>query len=66
MDRRIQAGYPGRTLTRAEYEEEAAATLWPCACGGTFSYHAPPRCPECRSTPEQWDEGPTAPEICFD
>ena len=37
MDRRIQAEYPGKTLTRDEYHAAAEATLEACACGGHFT-----------------------------
>jgi len=66
MDRRIQAEYPGRALTRHEYHAAAEATLGACACGGTFSYDAPARCPGCRSTQDQWDEDPTGVSMCID
>jgi len=66
MDRRIQAGYPGRALTRDEYHAAAETTLDACACGGRFTYDAPPRCPECRSTEDQWDEDPHGAWICID
>ena len=66
MDRRIQAEYPGRTLTRQEYHAAAEATLDECACGGTFRYDAPARCPGCRSTENQWDEDPTGPMMFID
>lgn len=58
MDRRIQAEYPGKTLTRDEYHAAAEATLEPCVCGGRFRYEAPARCHGCRSTQDQWDENP--------
>ena len=58
MDRRIQAEYPGPTLTRDEYHAAAEATVSRCASGGTFRCDAPARCPGCRSTDEEWDEDP--------
>ena len=58
MDRRIQAEYPGEPLSEAEYHAAVEATLEPCSCGGRFRYDAPPRCPTCRSTREQWDRDP--------
>jgi hypothetical protein len=54
MDRDIQANYPGEPITRDEYHAMAEATLGACACGGSFRYAAPPRCPGCRSTGESW------------
>ena len=66
MDRRIQAEYPGRTLTRDEYHAAAEATLEACTCGGTFRYGAPARCPGCRSTDDQWDEDPDGARMFID
>lgn len=66
MDRRIQAEYPGEPLTRDEYYAAAEATLEPCVCGGRFRYDAPARCPECRSTRDQWDENPDGRVVMYD
>jgi hypothetical protein len=66
MDREIQATYPGQPLSRAEYHAAAEATLEPCACGGHFRYDAPARCPECRSTHEQWDRDPESRGVLYD
>ena len=66
MDRRIQAEYPGRTLTRDEYHAATEGTLQVCACGGRFTYSAPARCPGCRSTRAQWDRDPHGPMMCID
>ena len=66
MDRRIQAEYPGKPLTRNEYHAAAEATLEPCACGGSFRYDAPVRCPECRSAQDQLDEDPDGPSTFYD
>jgi hypothetical protein len=66
MDREIRATYPGRPLTRDEYHAAAEATLDACACGGRFSYHAPARCPHCRSTRELWDEDPRGAHVFYD
>lgn len=66
MDAEIKATYPGRALTRAEYRAAAEATLDRCACGGTYRYDAPPRCPGCRSTPDRWDEDPDGPMMFID
>jgi hypothetical protein len=66
MDRRIQAEFPGEPLTRDEYHAAAEATLEACACGGRFTYDAPARCPECRSTEDQWDEDPDGVHIFYD
>jgi hypothetical protein len=36
---------------KAEYERQVQAFLPPCDfCGGAYEFHAPPRCPKCRST----------------
>ncbi len=66
MDRRIQREYPGEPLTRAEYHAAAEATVDACSCGGRFRYDAQARCPECRSTSEQWDRDPEAPGMFYD
>jgi hypothetical protein len=66
MDRRIQAEYPGKPLTRDEYHSAAEATLDACACGGRFAYDAPARCPGCRSTADSWDLDPTGSTMFID
>ena len=66
MDRRIQHEYQGEPLTRDEYHAAAEATLGACACGGRFTYDAPARCPECRSTEDQWDEDPRGSRMFYD
>jgi hypothetical protein len=66
MDRRIKLEYPGEPLTRDEYHAAVEATLEPCGCGGRFRYDAPARCPECRSTSEQWDRDPTVSSVLYD
>lgn len=66
MDRRIKAEFAGPTLTRDEYHAAAEATLDTCECGGHFRYNAPARCPECRSTAEQWTEDPNGPRMFID
>ncbi len=66
LDRQIRATYPGKPLTRKEYHAAAEATLDACACGGHFRYHAPARCPECRSMSEQWDEDPRGLLVAYD
>lgn len=66
MDRRIQAEYPGEPLSREEYHAAVEATLEPCTCGGNFRYDAPPRCPTCRSTREQWDADPSGGTVHYD
>ena len=48
----------GEPLSRDEYHAAAEATLAPCSCGGRFRYDAPARCPNCRSTREQWERDP--------
>lgn len=66
MDSRIQAEYPGESLSQDEYRAAAEATLAPCPCGGRFRYNAPPRCPECRSTSKLWDRDPAASSAFYD
>ena len=65
-DRRIQAEFPGASLTRDEYEDAAEAALHRCDCGGTYRYGAPARCPGCRSTEEQWDVDPHVLSVMYD
>jgi hypothetical protein len=62
----VQAEYPGEPLTEDEYHAAAEATLGPCGCGGRFRYDAPARCPDCRSTPEQWDVDPKVGRSFYD
>jgi hypothetical protein len=66
MDGRIRAEYQGDPLTRDKYHAAVEATLGVCACGGTYRYDAPARCPECRSTSEHWDGDPSARHILYD
>lgn len=66
MDRQIQREYPGDPIGREEYHAAAEATLEPCACGGIFRYDAAPRCPECRSLPEQWAHDPKGRTMVYD
>jgi hypothetical protein len=66
FDREIQREYPGEPLTREEYDAAAEATLEPCSCGGSFCYDAPPRCPECRSTEDQWELDREAVQVMYD
>ena len=66
MDRQIQAEYPGRPITEDEYHAAAEATLDACQCGGQFRYSAPPRCPNCRSTPDHWDKDPHGGMMFYD
>lgn len=66
MDRRIRDEYPGKPLSTDEYHAGVEATLDPCECGGQFRYKAPPRCPMCRSTSEQWDTDPAGGHVLYD
>jgi hypothetical protein len=66
MDREIQRSYPGEPLTCDEYHAAAEATLPRCACGRAIRYDAPARCPTCRSTIEQWQLDPDAPQVHYD
>jgi len=66
MDRRIQEEYPGEPLSRRDYRAAAEATLDSCPCGGRFSYDAPARCPNCRSTSEMWRLNPKASIAFYD
>jgi hypothetical protein len=66
LDEEIKATYQGEPLTRDEYHAAAEATLEPCACGGHFRYDAPARCPECRSTGDQWDDDPHGGHAFYD
>ena len=56
-DERIRREYTGEPLTEAGYQAAVEGLLDPCACGGSFRYDAPARCPGCGSTQEQWTEG---------
>ena len=66
MDRRIQQEYPGEPVSRRDYHAAAEATLDLCPCGGRFSYDAPARCPNCRSTSEMWRLNPKASIAFYD
>ncbi len=66
MDRDIQANYPGEPIGRDEYHRLAEDTLDACACGGTYRYDAPARCPDCGATSESWEEDPEAAHVFVD
>jgi len=64
MDREIQRTYQGEPLGEAAYQAAVEQQLPPCACGGRFTYAAPPRCPHCGSTEEHW--APTGEQLWYD
>jgi hypothetical protein len=66
IDEQIKREYQGASLTQGEYHRAVEATFAPCGCGGQFRYEAPPRCPTCQSTREQWDLDPRAPAVLYD
>jgi len=49
-DKQIQENYPGQPITAKEYHRHVEVMLGKCKCGGFFSFDAPARCPNCRST----------------
>lgn len=57
-DARVREDYPGEPLTESEYETAVEAPVDACGCGGSYRYDAPPRCPGCGSTREQWTDSP--------
>ena len=62
MDRHIQEQYEGEPFTADEYHASVSLHLGPCACGGRYTYDAPPRCPDCRSTRYESIGG----DVCYD
>jgi hypothetical protein len=64
LDGEIQRTFPGKPLTEAAYYAAIEHQLPPCACGGRFTYAAPPRCPHCGSTEERWT--PTGEQVWYD
>ena len=56
-DERIRQEYRGEPISEREYQVAVEGLVGGCDCGGSFRYDAPPRCPECGSTREQWTEG---------
>ena len=66
LDEQIKATYEGTPLSRDEYHAAVEATLDPCDCGGRFRYDAPARCPQCRSTEEQWEWDQTVASVLYD
>ena len=64
MDGKIQRTYPGPPLTEAAYYAAVEHQLPPCACGWSFTYAAPSRCPRCGSTEELWT--PTGTQLYYD
>ena len=53
-DARIQREFPGPVVSGEAYVAGVEALAPACECGGSFKYDAPPRCPTCRSTSEDW------------
>ena len=64
MDREIQQTYQGEPIGESAYHAAVEGQLAPCACGGRFTYAAPPRCPHCGSTEERWK--PTGEQVLYD
>ncbi len=61
-DREIQEHAPVEPISQAEYHRGVEAVAGKCECGGQYTFDAPVRCPECRST--RLEEGP--PTIMYD
>jgi len=61
-DAYVRVHVPVEPISSEEYRGRVEALAGSCSCGGSFTFAAPPRCPECRST--RFDEGPTS--ICYD
>jgi rubrerythrin len=64
MDREIQQTHQGQPIDEAAYHAAVERQVPVCACGGTFTYAARPRCPRCGSTEEQW--APTGEHVFYD
>ena len=41
--------YSGEAITEEVYRQKVEEIAGRCACGGSFSFSAGPRCPQCRS-----------------
>jgi len=49
-DENIQEYYPGLPITEEEYYAKVEEIVGDCECGGTYTFNALPRCPECYSS----------------
>lgn len=49
-DKYVRENYPGESLTEEEYHQEVENIAGKCECGGQYKFHAPSRCPKCKST----------------
>jgi hypothetical protein len=49
-DEYVRKHVPVEPIGEAEYDLEVERIVGGCKCGGTFTFKAPPRCPQCRSS----------------
>lgn len=49
-DRQIQEHAPVEPISQQEYHRGIETIAGNCACGGQYTFDAPVRCPQCRST----------------
>ena len=49
-DRYIRENYPGDPIDEGEYHRLVEEFAGKCECGGKYTFNAPSRCPNCRST----------------
>ncbi len=49
-DREIQEHAPVEPISKEEYHRGVEAIAGKCECGGQYSFEAPIRCPQCRSS----------------
>ncbi|HNV94486.1 MAG: hypothetical protein APG08_00744 [Candidatus Methanofastidiosum methylothiophilum] len=49
-DKYIQDNYPGEPINEDEYNRLVEEFAGKCKCGGNYTFKAPVRCPNCRST----------------
>lgn len=54
-DKFIQENYPGDSIGEDEYHSLVEEFSGKCECGGNYSFDAPQRCPNCRSTESEFD-----------
>ena len=63
-DQGVKDTYPGEPLKEVDYFRAVKRLAGKCACGGSYSFNAPPRCPECGST--EYENDPEGGMMMYD
>ncbi len=57
-DELIRAEFDGTPISAEEYHRAIEARLKKCACGGSYLFDAPSRCPDCSSPALEYADDP--------